>query len=436
MVLIDQFLSVLNHKGLKRYSANMSWMFAERFLRLLGGLLVGAWLTRYLGPERFGTFSYVIAYVALFMPLAKLGLDEIVVHDLVSDPAKSRQFLGTAFWIKLFAGITLLIGIPLTAFISNNDSKINVYIFIVACGVLFQPFDVIDFYFQSRVSSKFVSLARSLQIVLSSFIKIGLILCHADLFWFVISTLLEQLTFVIALMAAYKKQDLQWFFNSFDTRIFKQWVKRSWPLIFSGLAIMAYMKIDQIMIKELLGTEELGIYSAALKLSEFWYFIPLIITSSVFPAIVNAKITDEKIYHLRLQRLYTFLFWTAIFIAVGTTFLSDWLINTLYGSAYQASAQVLRIKIWDGVFVFLGVASYRWFISQNLERLFLISTLFAVIANISLNLWLIPKYGIVGAAFAGLIAQFFSAYLSNYFFAQTRDNFYRLSRAPFLSGIL
>jgi len=436
MFLIDQFLSALNHKGLRRYSSNMSWMFAERFLRLLGGLFVGAWLTRYLGPERFGTFSYVIAYVALFMPIAKLGLDEIVVHDLVYEPAKSRQFLGTAFWIKLCAGIALLIGIPLTAFISNNDSKINVYIFIIACGVLFQPFDVIDFYFQSRVSSKFVSLARSLQIALSSIIKIGLILCHADLFWFVITTLLEQLTFVMALMAAYKKQGLQWFFNSFDAGIFKQWVKRSWPLILSGAAIMAYMKIDQIMIKELLGAEELGLYSAALKLSEFWYFIPLIITSSVFPAIVNAKISDEKIYHLRLQRLYALLFWAAIFIAVGTTFLSDWLINTLYGNAYQASAQVLRIKIWDGVFVFLGVASYRWFISQNLERLFLINTLFAVIVNISLNFWLIPKYGTVGAAFAGLIAQFFSVYLSNYFFAQTRDNFYRLSRAPFLSRIL
>jgi len=146
-------------------------------------------------------------------------------------------------------------------------------------------------------------------------------------------------------------------------------LKDSWPLILSSMVIAIYMKIDQVMIKEMLDAEAVGNYAAAVRLSEAWYFIPMVISSSLFPAIINAKKISEKLYYDRLQKLYNLMVWMAISIALPMTFLSDWIVNLLYGAKYSEAGDVLMIHIWAGVFVFLGVASGKWFVAENLQLL-------------------------------------------------------------------
>jgi O-antigen/teichoic acid export membrane protein len=190
-------------------------------------------------------------------------------------------------------------------------------------------------------------------------------------------------------------------------------LKDSWPLILSGVVISVYMKIDQVMIKEMMNNEAVGQYSAALRLSEVWYFIPMVIANSLFPAIINAKNQSEKLYYDRLQKLYDFMTWMAIFIALPMTFLSDWLINLLFGEEYHQAGNVLMIHIWASVFVFLGVASSKWFISENLQKYSFYRTLTGAIINILLNYIMIPLYGILGAAMATLISQSIASYFFN-----------------------
>ncbi|MBD3843217.1 MAG: flippase, partial [Campylobacterales bacterium] len=214
--------------------------------------------------------------------------------------------------------------------------------------------------------------------------------------------------------------------------IAKQLLKDSWPLIFSAIVVMIYMRIDQIMIKEMLGEYEVGIYSAAVRLSEAFYFIPMLITASLFPAILNAKNQSDELYKQRLQRLYTFMVWMAIAIALPMTFLSDWLILLLFGQAYQEAGQVLMIHIWASIFVFLGVASGKWFITENLQRFTLINTSVGAILNVGLNLIFIPKFGIVGAAYATVISYGVAAYLINSIWKVSRSNFFMLSKSLFL----
>ncbi len=421
--------TVKNHQGFRRYFANTSWLFAEQLLRMVAGLLVGIWVARYLGPEQFGIFSYAIAFTSLFNSIAKLGLDGIIVRDLVKEAEKRDIYLGTAFWLKLLGALLMLGIVAIAMQLTSSDPLTNLYILIIASGAIFQSFEVVDFYFQSKVLSKFVSICKMAQLFISSLLKLYFIYTGAELIYFVLVTLLDQVTLALSLYIAYRFQELGSFYGHFNKAIAKQLLKDSWPLIFSGLVIMIYMRIDQIMIKEMLGERDVGLFSAAVRLSEVWYFIPVIISTSLFPSIVNAKKISDKLYDTRLRRLYTFMIWLAIMIALPMTFLSNWLVTLLYGEAYREAGQILMIHIWAGVFVFMGVASSKWFISEGLQRHLTINTVAGAIMNILLNIFLIPKYGIYGAAIATVMSQALASYFMNILFKLTRLNFFRLTRS-------
>jgi len=412
--------SAKNHQGFRRYFANASWMFGEQLIRMIVGLLVGLWVARYLGPREFGLFSYAIAFASLFGSFAKLGLDSIVVRDLVQEPTLRNAYMGTAFWLKIFGAFLMLVMLAFFALFTSNDSITNLYVFIIASGIIFQSFEVVDFYFQSQVLSKFVSICKISQSLISSLLKIYLILIGADLFWFVVVSLLDQVTLGILLYIAYHYQKLGNFFRDFDFSLAIKMLNASWPLILSAFAITIYMRIDQIMIHEMLGEEAVGIYSAAIRLSEIWYFIPMIITNSIFPSIVNAKKISEEQYIVRLQQLFTLLVWISIAAAILTIFLSKWLVVFLYGLAYQEATQVLIISIWGGVFVALGVASNCWLVCENLHHYSFYRTASGAILNVLLNFVFIPRYGIVGSAFATLISQSMAALFCDLASSKTR----------------
>ena len=374
-------------------------------MRMLAGLLVGIWVARYLGPAQFGLFSYAVAFAALFSSIAKLGLDSIMVRDLVREPAQRDIYMGTAFWLKLAGSLAMLGVIGIALQLTTSDSTTRLYIFIIASGAIFQPFEVVDFYFQSKVLSRFV-----------------------------IVSLIDQITLAATLYLAYRYQKIGMYFKHFNRHVAKKLLIDSWPLVLSGLAVMIYMRTDQIMIKEMLGEKEVGLYSAATRISEIWYFVPILITNSIFPAILNVK-KDSPKYLFRLRVLFSVLVWIGILVAAITVFIYDWLIIFLYGQDYQQAGQVLMIHIWGGIFVALGAASGSWFVSENLQRYALYRTLLGASVNIALNFALIPKYGILGAAIGTVVAQSVAALFFDILTAKTRVLFFTKLKSIFLIGI-
>lgn len=404
-------------------------------LRLVSELLVGIWVARYLGAEQFGVLSYAVAFVAIFNPIAKLGLDGIVVRDLVIEPSQKDKYLGTAFWLK-FGGAFLALAIVVLALqLTSGDCTTKLYILIIASGMIFQSFEVVAFYFQSKVQAKYISSGKLTQLLFSSLLKIYLVYVDGDLRWFVLVSLVDQITLAAAYFIVYRHQQLGSFFRNFDYTTAKQLLKDSWPLIFSGFVVMIYMRIDQVMIKEMLGDKEVGVYSVAVRLSEVWYFVPMVITSSLFPSVINAKKVSEELYYARLQRLYSFLVWIAIAVAIPTTFLSDWIVAFLYGEAYQGAGEVLKIHVWASVFVFLGVASSAWLTSENLKHIAFYRTLSGAMINVALNFALIPIFGIVGAAVATVISYMVAGFLFDLFNKKTRKMFFMKIAAFSMKGI-
>ncbi|KAF0185747.1 MAG: Membrane protein involved in the export of O-antigen and teichoic acid [Nitrospirae bacterium] len=430
-VIRNAFVRLAAHQGFRRYFFNTSWMFGEHVLRIIAALFVGIFVARYLGPQQFGVYSYALAFVALFGAVAGLGLNSIVVRDLLNYPEKRRVYLGTAFWLKLAGALLTMVLLAGALQFTGNDDTTNLYIYIIAAGLIFQSFDVVDFYFQSQVLSKYVSIAKLIQLSLSSALKLYFIFTQADLIWFVLVSLIDQISLALALVFAFWRQKIGSFLCCFDLSTAKSMLRNSWPLILSGVAVMVYMRIDQIMIKEMLGDREVGVYSAAVRLSEAWNFVPGIITASVFSAIVNAKKISHALYSQRLQRLFTLLTWLAIGVALPMTFLADSMVSMLFGSAYQEAGSILAIHIWGAVFAFLGIASGVFFTVENYTKKSLYRTGFGAASKVLLNLALIPHYGVNGAAVATVLSQLIANCLYDIFDGTTRELFIIKLRALF-----
>jgi O-antigen/teichoic acid export membrane protein len=294
---------------------------------------------------------------------------------------------------------------------------------LITFGFLFQATNVVDFYFQSQVQSKFAVRAQAFQLLATSLFKIYLVWNQAELIWFAFALMLDQAV-VAALFLLVYHWKIEWFpFFSFGWTQAKKLMRDAWPLIFAGMVVSIYMKIDQVMLKEMLDAKAVGVYAAAVKLCEAWYFVPSVITASLFPVIISSKQKSDTLYQQRMQKLYDLMVWVSVTVAIPTTFLADWVIVILYGNDFEASATVLRIYIWAGVFTFLGVASFKWLVTENLQRYSFYVLAIGAIINIGSNLLLVPIYGINGAAVATFISYGIGSYAGLAFFKKSRQAF-------------
>lgn len=412
-------------QSLREIIDNTGWLFLDKILRMGVGIIVSIWVIRYLGPDRFGQLSYATAFVGLFSAFASLGLDGIVVRELVRKPEDAPEILGSSFFLRIGGGAaTLLISSLAILLLRHDEPQSLLLVAILASGTIFQAFDVIDFWFQSQVQSRYTVLARNSAFLTISCIKIGLILGHASLVMFAWAALAEIILAATGLGIAYRK-------SGHSIRAWRGTVNRctallsdSWPIILSGLSVAVYMKIDQIMLGEMIDNGAVGIYTSATKLSEIWYMIPMIIVSSIFPALIQSREKDEALYYRRITRLFSLMAAISLMIALPMSLCSTWLVVALYGSHYQAAGPVLAVHIWSSLFVFYGVAQSPWDLTENLNRLAMIRIILGATANVLLNLVLIPSYGVLGAAIATVLSQSLAAMFLNLIHEKTRPIFF------------
>lgn len=423
-LLPDHLKEKLQNKPyLSKIINNIGWLFFDKILRMGVGLFIGAWIARYLGPEQLGLLNYALAIISFLVVFASFGLNNIVVRDLVNEPQKSNEILGSTFLIQAISALLSFSFLLILTFSLFSDSNSKLVIIIVGFTLLFKPIDTIRYYFEANIQSKYIVWAENSSFIICSFIKVIMILTQASFIAIVSVFLLDGLIISILILTVYfyKKQSIFSWTANFQ-RI-KHSIKASWPLILSGLTIMIYMRTDQIILGYMQGYESVGIYTAASKISEIWYFIPMIIMSSINPILIELKSHNKDSYYNKLKNITSYLVVISIIIAILTTFLSPYIIHILYGAQYQQAANILTIHIWTGVFVSMGVATSNWYIIENLQILSFYRTLFGAIVNVLLCFLLIPNYGVLGAAFATLFAQICASFLYDIFNTKTRKLF-------------
>lgn len=419
-----------NRPNLVRILVNTGWLIFDKIFRMGMGLIVGVWVARYLGPQQFGLFNYATAVVALFSAVSTLGLNNIVVRDLVKMPQDASTTLGTAFLLQIIGGcVAFCVALLAVTVMRPGDGLATMVVGILGLSMIFKSTEVIKYWFEARVNSKYAVLVENGAFLTFSVVKVALILNGAKIQAFAWIVLAESVMVAALLLFVYRgdKQSLKsW---RFQYERAKTLMQDSWPLILAGLAAMIYMRIDQIMLGQMLDDRAVGIYSAAVRLSEVWYFIPMTIAASVFPAIIKARQSDHVVYQKYLTKLFRLMVLLALAVAIPISFTADRLMDFLYGAGYSDSAYVLIIHVWTGLFVFMGVASSRWFIAENLQKHTFYRTLAGCVVNVCLNLALIPRYGPIGSAWSSVISQAVGSFLFNALNRKTRPIFFMQANA-------
>ncbi len=417
-------------QDLRDIFTNTGWLFADKIVRLGIGMLVSIWVARYLGPEQFGILNFATAFVALFGVVATLGLSSIVIRDLVNQPENANTILGTAFMLQFLAGLLAYALVVIAILIFQPDDDL-LRLIVMAFGfvLVFKASEVAKYWFESQVMSKYTVWVENSVFLLMSIIQVILILNHAPLMGFVWVVVAGGLLVSAGFLWVYSWRAGGIAAWRFDYERSKTLLKDSWPLLLSGMAIMVYMRIDQIMLGQMLGSGAVGIYSAAVRISEVWYFIPMAIAASVFPSVIKSKRESENNYLGHFQRLFNLMVMLGIAVAIPVSFFSDWIITLLFGPDYIQAGTVLIVHIWSGIFVSLGVTSGMWLVNENLQKLALYRTLAGAVVNVVMNLYLIPSLGVVGAAVGTLLSQFIAAYMFDLFNAKTRAIFWMKTRA-------
>ena len=421
MVSIIKFLK--NHQGFMKYFKNTSWLFAEKFLRMVVGLFIGVWVARYLGPDKFGLLSYAHSFVGLFTIFATLGLDEVVVRELVKDESRRDSLVGTTFWLKLFGAFLVLLVLAFAINFTSNDVDTHILVFIIASATIFQSFNIVDFYFQSKILSKFVAYANFISLFISTIVKIALILSHASLLAFAWVVLFD--SFVLACGFIYfflKHSTFRIKYLIFYKSTAIDLLKDSWPLIFSGGVLMIQARIDQVMIKEMLGSLEVGYYSVAMRLIEAVAFIPMLLKSSLYPSIQSAKIQSKALYQDRLLNFYRLNFLFFLVLAIPIFIFAEPIIVLLFGIEYQPAGVLLALLSIRLFFANMGVARGTYIVTENLMKFSMLTMTLGTIVNIYLNYVLIPNYGARGAIVATIVSFFTTIYLVDIFYSKTRHN--------------
>ena len=415
--------------GLQKIVNNFSWLLAERLLTMMIALTIGIYSIRYLGVRDFGLLSYVISFVGIFDVIARLGLDSIVVRNLVREDSLSNQLLGTSWVLKIISIATIGLISILSFSIFSDNQQTKWLMIIVVFSLIFNAFDVIDFWFQAKLLSQSMVIVRTIQITINSIIKLIFIHFKLSVFAFAFLFIIDGFIKTVGMIIAYRQQKYslsQW---RFSLPLAKKLLSDSWPLILSSVMVIIYVRIDQVMLGIMADEKAVGIYAAAIRFSEIWYFIPVIICSSVFPAILKAKIQSQSLYNQRLQQLYDLLTWISLTIGLCVCLSAYPAVNFLLGQAYHQSATILILHIWALPFVFLGVGRNQLLVAENLTHFSFWTTALGAISNILLNLILIPTYQGIGAAIATVISYGIAAYFSCLLYRPIYPTFWMLTKA-------
>lgn len=422
-----------NLSGYKKYLQNTSWLFAEKVFRIIIVLFVTIWMARYLGPEQFGLFNYALSFVSLFAVFSTLGLDKLINKELLNHPSESNYILGTSFFLRL-SGALLLIIISnfLITQIRPNNTEILLLVFVFSLTFLFKTLEIIKYWFESHVQAKYSAIIEAITIAISVLIKITLILNNAPLMAFAWTVLAESVLLALGLLLIYRIK-----LNKISAwRIQKDKIvyllKEAWPLILAGTLYTIYTRIDQIMLGEMVGDQSVGIYAAAVKISEGWMFIPIVIATSFFPSMLNARKNDYSEYIKRTQHLLNIMALMGVIVGIAISLFAAPFISFAFGSNYTESSTVLIIHIWGGIFTAMSTVAYRYFIAEGLQKSSFYRGLIGLIVNIIFNYFLIPLYGAIGAAIATVISQAMALYIFNFTNTKTRPMFLMQTKALFL----
>ena len=415
----------------KKIFGNSVWQISEKIITMLLGVIAISFVARYLGTEQYGWVNYIMSVVTLFTSFSTFGMERITINDIVSKKYDKSEVLGTSLVIRIVGGIILIVIAQITLFILNGANlEAQIIGLIMGSCMLFKASEVIEYYFQAQMNMKVISIIRCVTAVVVSITRILIVVFNLGVVGFAATYLVDAFVAGLLFYIWYKHR------NKSKFKVNKNYAKvvlsKCWYIAVAGLMSTIYMRIDQVMLGSMLANKsENGIYSAAVRIAEMWYFIPAAIITAFQPIIMQQKENNEIEYKRLMQKLYDIVAIVGVIFASIITIFGKIPVYILYGSEYLGAEKVLAISTWAGIFATLGGARSVWLITENLQKYTLLYTGIGCIINVVLNFILIPIYGAVGAAIATLTTQFVANVIALMLIKETRISSIMILKALF-----
>lgn len=386
-----------------KVTRNASWIIAGRVYHMVLAFVVGLLTARYLGPNNYGLINYAATYTSFFASFCTLGINSVIVKNFVDRPDEEGETVGSAIILRTISSVLSVVMMMCITFIADNGEKTtNIVVFLCGIGVIFQVMDTLDYWFQSRLESKYSAFATVISYTVVSIYKVWLLVTGKSVEWFAVSTSIDYLVVAIILLIVYKKRNGPRF--SCSMRKAKELFKSSYHFILAGLMVSIYGSTDKFMLKQLLNEAEVGYYSTAVSLCNTWVFLLTAIIDSLYPVILQS-FNNKELFERKNKQLYSIVFYISVSVSILFSVLATPVVRILYGKAYIAAAAPLRIITWYTAFSYLGVARNAWIVSYNKQNYLKYLYIGAAITNVVLNVIMIPLWGASGAAFASLLTQ-------------------------------
>lgn len=386
-----------------KVTRNASWIIAGRVYHMVLAFVVGLLTARYLGPNNYGLINYAATYTSFFASFCTLGINSVIVKNFVDHPDEEGETVGSAIILRTISSVLSVVMMMCITFIADNGEKTtNIVVFLCGIGVIFQVMDTLDYWFQSRLESKYSAFATVISYTVVSIYKVWLLVTGKSVEWFAVSTSIDYLVVAIILLIVYKKRNGPRF--SCSMRKAKELFKSSYHFILAGLMVSIYGSTDKFMLKQLLNEAEVGYYSTAVSLCNTWVFLLTAIIDSLYPVILQS-FNNKELFERKNKQLYSIVFYISVSVSILFSVSATPVVRILYGKAYIAAAAPLRIITWYTAFSYLGVARNAWIVSYNKQNYLKYLYIGAAITNVVLNVIMIPLWGASGAAFASLLTQ-------------------------------
>ncbi len=418
-----------------RFLQNTGWIVGANVVQMVLSFVIGMISARYLGPSNFGVINYAAAIVAFFSCISSLGMEGVLVQEFTKAEHENRELLGTALVMSLASSaLSSMAVVVLVGFLKQWQTLYVAVAFLQSLTLVFKAFNVFDYWFQSKLLSKYPSVVKCVAYILMSLYKVYLLATNKSVMWFAFALGVDTLCIALGLVFFYFSREKGAL--KFNKSLVKVILFQSAPFILSGLVSTVYTQIDKVMIEQILNDNvQTGLYSAALTVCSTWLFLPQAFITSARPVILEMKDNGDSGYLKRLKQLYSLLLWGCGAIALIISLCAPLIIKILYGSAYAAAASTLRVIIWYTVFAMIGTARSIWILCENKNKYVWKYLSIGSVTNVVLNAALIPAFGIIGAAVATVLAQFTSAIIAPLFYKETRIHTQYVLEALFLKGI-
>lgn len=396
----------MNNRNLlkNRTLRNALWIIGGRLVHKGLAFCVGILAARYLGPGNYGLIDYVAAYTTFFASLCTLGIDSVIIKDFVEHPEEEGQAIGTTLVLR--GASSLLSGVMILGIVAIADRGEKTTLLVAALGsvgLVFRAFDTVQQWFQSRLKSRYVSMAALIAFAAAACYKLALLVTGRSVEWFALATAVEYVVLAVILLIAYRHSGGPKL--CFSRRKAKALLGASGSYILSGLMISVYAATDRLMLKHMLDTSAVGYYGLAVSLSTAWGFVLRAVIDSVYPDLIRSYSRGREVFERKNRQLYAMVIYGALAASVAVCLLARPIVAVLYGDAYLAAVPPLRIVVWYTVFSYLGVARNAWVVCENKQRYLTYLYFGAAVVNVLLNLAMIPRWGTSGAAWASLLTQ-------------------------------